>query len=107
MKRHALVHLTDLHIVGGVRLAEKNQSIANTDVQLREFWVQIGMLNQLIDFNMESPEADSNKGIKRNQALFLWNDSKLDINIQEKHFRLEKDEEAFIKQIRDKMNSQN
>ena len=107
MQKHALVHLTDLHIVGGVRLAEKFQSIANSDAQLREFWVSIGMNNQSIDFNMESPEADSKKGIKRNSALFLWNNTNLEIEVREKHFRLEKDEETFIKQIRDKMNSQN
>jgi len=54
---------------------------------------------------MESPENDSQKGIKRNSALFLLNSTTLEVTVQEKHFRLEKDEEAFIKQIREKMNS--
>jgi hypothetical protein len=65
------------------------------------------MNNQVIDFNMESPEADSKKGIKRNSALFLLNSDVLNISVQEKHFKMERDEEALIKQLRSKMNSQN
>ena len=56
---------------------------------------------------MESPEADSKKGIKRNTALFLLNSDTLDVKVQEKHYRMERDEEAFIKKLRENMNNHN
>ena len=56
------------------------------------------MEEQTIDFNMESPEADSKKGVKRNTALFLLNNPKeMSIRVQERHYKIERDEEAFIK----------
>ena len=55
---------------------------------------------------MENPEADSEKGRKTNSALFLLNNTLLDICIKENHFRLERDEEAFIKSLRENMNNQ-
>ena len=64
------------------------------------------MNKQQIQFNMENPEADSEKGRKTNSALFLLNNTLLDIEIRENHFRLERDEEAFIKSLRDNMNNQ-
>jgi len=46
---------------------------------------------------MESPEADSKKGLKKNSAVFLLNNQEIEVTIQEKHFRLDRDEESFIK----------
>lgn len=69
--------------------------------------VEIRMNAQVINFNMESPEANSEKGIKRNTALFLLNNIELEIDIRERHYKIEKDEEAFILQIRKNMNDQN
>lgn len=59
------------------------------------------MLNQVIEFNMEDPEADSKKGQPRNSAVFLLNDKKVTIMISEKQFRLEFDEEAMLATLRD------
>ena len=70
---------------------------------MREFMVRVGMKKQFIEFNMENPEADSQKGRPSNSALFLFNDTKLDICIKENHYRLERDEEAFIKSLRENM----
>ena len=52
---------------------------------------------------MENPEADSKKGIPSNSGVFLCNASKLQVTVQEKHFRLERDEEAFIESLRENM----
>lgn len=64
------------------------------------------MNKQHIQFNMENPEADSQKGRPTNSAIFLLNNTQLDICIKENHYRLERDEEAFIKSLRDNMGTQ-
>ena len=50
---------------------------------------------------METPELNSKKGQKANSAIFLLNDTNLDIVVEEKHFNLERDEEAFIKAMQE------
>lgn len=107
MFKHCLLEFKDLRIENAIMIAERKQTIRNSDKQVREFMVEIKMNNQMINFNMESPEADSEKGISRNTAVFLLNGIELEIEIRERHFRLEKDEEAFLKQIRKHMNDQN
>ena len=106
MLHHSLVEFKDLRIHNGLKVAAKNQSIQNTEAQLREFMVRVGMRKQFIEFNMENPEADSKKGRPSNSALFLMNETKLDICIKENHYRLERDEEAFIKSLRANMGNQ-
>ena len=54
---------------------------------------------------MESPEADSKKGLKRNAGVFLLNSHDIKVEIKERHFRLERDEEAFIEELRKNMNN--
>jgi len=106
MYGETLVELKDLRILRADQIALKNQSIKNTDTQLREFMVSIRMKNQQIEFNMENTEEEYKKGINKNTALFLLNDNVVQIQIQENHYRLERDEEAFIKQLRDNMSNQ-
>ena len=79
MYGEALVELRDLKVARADRIALKHQSIKNTKTQIREFLVSLKMLSQVIEFNMESPEADSQKGRPRNSALFLLNDKKVNI----------------------------
>lgn len=54
---------------------------------------------------MENPEADSKKGLTTNSALFFLNNTNVDISIKEHHYRLERDEEEFLKSLRDNMTS--
>jgi hypothetical protein len=61
--KNALIEFKDLEIESAIRIANKNQTIKNSDSQSREFIVEINMNNQSMDFNMESPETDSKKGI--------------------------------------------
>jgi len=98
----SLVEFKNLRIDKGIDIAERYQSIQNSQSLVREFVVTLGMgENQRIDFNMESPEADSMKGLPRNSAIFLYNDSSnlLSMSVHERHFKLERDEEAFLKQL--------
>ena len=103
MLHHSVLEMKDLRILNGIKLAEKHQSIQNNEVQLREFMVGVQMKKQVIEFNMENPEADSKKGRLINSALFLLNDTNLEICIKENHYRLERDEDAFIKSLRSSM----
>ena len=64
------------------------------------------MRNQFAAFNIENPEADSEKGAATNSALFLNNDTSLYVKIYETQYRIERDEEAFMKQMRNNMASQ-
>ena len=101
----SIVELTGLEISNGIKLATKNQSIQNNEVQQREFIVNVKMNKQHIQFNMESPEADSEKGRPSNSAIFLLNNTLLDVCIKENHYRLERDEDAFLKSLRENMGS--
>tara|TARA_B110000285_G_C14924789_1_gene514441 strand:- start:270 stop:491 length:222 start_codon:yes stop_codon:yes gene_type:complete len=67
--------------------------------------VNIKMNKQQIAFNMENPEADSKKGRPNNSAVFLLNNTLLNVCIKENHYRLERDEEAFLKSLRENMGS--
>tara|TARA_B110000285_G_C14967023_1_gene534599 strand:+ start:647 stop:799 length:153 start_codon:yes stop_codon:yes gene_type:complete len=46
---------------------------------------------------MEVPELNSEKGKKSNSAVFLMNNTTLQISIKEQQYKLERDEDAFIK----------
>lgn len=107
MFNQTLVELQDLRILRADRIALKHQSIKNTKTQIREFIVSLTMLNQAIEFNMESPEADSKKGRPRNSALFFLNDKNVSISIVEKQFRLEFDEDAMLATMRDGLEASN
>jgi hypothetical protein len=63
------------------------------------------MNNQEVNFNMENPEADSKKGAATNSCVFMLNNTEVDVKVQEKHYRLERDEEAFIESLRENMGS--
>jgi len=106
MMNTSILELGGLEIKNGIKLAVKNQSIQNNEQQQREFVVNVQMNKQHIQFNMENPEADSQKGRPSNSAIFLLNNTELDVCIKENHYRLERDEEAFIKSLRNNMGNQ-
>lgn len=52
---------------------------------------------------MENPSADSQKGRDSNSAIFLLNNNQIDISIEEKQYKMQQDEEAFIKKLKENM----
>ena len=100
---NSVLDFKNLEIKNAIYLAQKHESIKNNESQQREFFVTVSMRNQRIDFNMENPEADYKKGIPSNCGTFLQNSNTVHITVQEKHYRLERDEEAFIQSLRDNM----
>lgn len=59
MYKNCLLEFKNLKIKDAMTIAERYQSFKNTSSMQREFMVQIEMENQKMNFNMESPEADS------------------------------------------------
>lgn len=59
-----------------------------------------------MSFNIENPEADSEKGRPTNSCIFLLNSESLDITIFERQYRIERDEQAFIEMMQKNMGSQ-
>ena len=64
------------------------------------------MRNQSVSFNIENPEADSEKGRPSNSAIFFLNDESVMVTIIETQYRIERDEAAFMKQLQNNMASQ-
>ena len=57
------------------------------------------MGHQTVSFNVENPEADSEKGRPTNSCIFFMNYDRVLITITEEQYRVERDEEAFMKQL--------
>jgi len=69
--------------------------MASTDTQVREFVITLKMGKQIIEFNIENTEEEHKKGFKKNEALFLLNSSEVEVFIEERFYRIEKDYSAM------------
>lgn len=80
-------------------MAQKCRSVVENEIEKSEIFVVFKMKEQVFEIDIENPVGDDKKNSKNSFFIFK-NSSDIQISIEERIYKLERDEAAFMQNLR-------
>lgn len=76
-------------------MAARNRSIQNNEIQKAEIYLVIELEKQRFEIDIENPRGEDRKN-PSNQFFMFKNGENIKVSLEERVFKLERDEAAFL-----------